>query len=146
MQSSSTIALLDRRKTQRCFANLYRKRLPSFKTACSSQGEESTLERIQIHVLFVRVTRRSLDDGTAGVQDEPLQGINVSRSISHVGVASFETRIDEIWSSRAQSACVADGACTVSENLNSSALRHDSKLEIVVCRVLTSECVLALST
>ena len=96
--------------------------------------------------MFDPVTRHSLEDGTASVQEKPLQGTNVSCSISHVGVTSSETRIDEIWTSRVQSTCVADGACTVSDNLSSCALKLDSKLEIVLSRVLVSECVLVLST
>ena len=138
--SNTSIALLDRRKTQRY---LYRKHFPLFQTA---EGEETTLERTQRHVMFDPVTRHSLKDGTASVQEKPLQGTNVSCSISHVGVTSSETRNDEIWTSRVQSTCVADGACTVSDNLSSCDLKLDSKQEIVVSRVLVSECVLVLST
>ena len=117
---NDTSALLDWRKIQKY---LNRQRFPSFQAA---EGEETTLERTQNHVMF-----------PARVQEKPLQSINVNCSIpcrcnqlgnqNRRNLDRFRTPVS-----------LMGRACTASDNLNSCKTLN---WKTVVSRVQENECV-----
>ena len=111
----------------------------------AAEGEETTLERTQRHVMF-DPRHASLARGWHCQRSRKTAASHKCKLLNlPCWCNQFGDQNRRNWTSWVQSTCVADGACTVSDNLSSCALKLDSKLEIVG-RVLVSECVLVLST
>lgn len=78
--------------------------------------------------MFDPVTHHSLEDGTAGIEDSPLQGINVNNSISKgkfPGSRPDPTKFGTLWRSTTTS---PEEICTVSDGSNSRNFKLDARL------------------